>query len=179
MQVEEGYECTGLQPSTCRLANAHTTSAATGTPEFATKMHKCLRVYKQRHRELSCTVMQADQICTTQKRKHVQSIAAWLHTMFAKIKLIVKNERTISSNTCCHCVEGAAMTAQTTTCKCNDMNGSTQHITCVLQLRFHEYMHIQRGNVQSADHSMRPLHLACALPAFAHYRAPMCHVHAE
>ncbi len=62
------------------------------TPEFATKMHKCLRVYKQRHRELSCTVMQADQICTTQKRKHVQSIAAWLHTMFAKIKLIVKNE---------------------------------------------------------------------------------------
>jgi len=55
-------------------------------------MHKCLRVYKQRHRELSCTVMQADQICTTQKRKHVQSIAAWLHTMFAKIKLIVKNE---------------------------------------------------------------------------------------
>ena len=30
MQVEEGYECSGLQPSTCWPANVHPNAAATG-----------------------------------------------------------------------------------------------------------------------------------------------------
>ncbi len=30
MQVEEGYECSGLQPSTCWPANSHPNNAATG-----------------------------------------------------------------------------------------------------------------------------------------------------